>query len=239
MEKNIYPFEKNIPLCEFIGIMLGDGNLRESLTNKARPPFKSMQYIVRITLGNKNKEYVKHTKELFTMLFGICLNEYRQKNCVQLSCYSKKLVIALKQFGLIPNNKVKNQVGVPEWIFEKEDWIKFCFVGLVDTDGSLYQTQDGYWVINFSNMSKQLLNDFRRMCDKLNVHSTKTKHCIQICRQADVNYLLREFPFYRIKRQPPSVAGQSYLTDFSRSLDCQEEIRRPQFESEGGYPRMV
>jgi len=44
------------------------------------------------------------------------------------------LVEYLNSKGLSLGNKVLLQVGVPEWIWTKEEYIKACIRGLVDTE---------------------------------------------------------------------------------------------------------
>ncbi|MBI4035707.1 LAGLIDADG family homing endonuclease [Candidatus Daviesbacteria bacterium] len=74
------------------------------------------------------------------------------------------MVKYLTSKGLSLGNKVCLQVGVPNWILSKEDYIKACIRGLIDTDGSFVlhrYTIKGkiytYPKISFSNRSEPLL----------------------------------------------------------------------------------
>lgn len=95
----------------------------------------------------------------------------------------------LRKLGLIPGNKVHNQINVPTWIIKKRNWIKkntllwiqifiplikSCLRGLFDTDGSFYiNRRDKKICLSFKNGSLKLVFDFWKMCNYLNIRTGK------------------------------------------------------------------
>ena len=124
---------KSTKLAEFIGIILGDGNISTCSIRKT--------YQVRITGHSEDdRDYLlNYIRPLATELFNIKFSTYKQPNKKELFLTkgSKNLVYALNYHGLPAGNKVKNNVKIPEWIFENKGHIRSCLRGIIDTDGSL------------------------------------------------------------------------------------------------------
>lgn len=83
---------------------------------------------------------------------------------LKVSISGMNLVEYLKQKGLCIGNKVHLQVGVPDWILSKQDYIKGCIRGLIDTDGSFilhkYKIKEKMYTypkISFSNNQSHIL----------------------------------------------------------------------------------
>jgi intein/homing endonuclease len=51
---------------------------------------------------------------------------------------SVQLVAFLQEIGLVQGNKVQLQCGIPNWIFEKPEYMQACVRGMMDTDGCVY-----------------------------------------------------------------------------------------------------
>lgn len=148
--KTIPKVNYNANLAEFMGIMLGDGNLWNNR--------------VRIAFDKRNKIYIEHVFKLFSKIFGINLKKEVNKNTNQFYLYCNNLFIVetLLNSGLFRGDKIKNQVGMPSWIKKKEIYVKRCLRGLIDTDGCIYfSKRDKKVYIKFTNFNKQLLGDFK------------------------------------------------------------------------------
>lgn len=140
-------------LAEFVGIMLGDGSITPGQCN--------------ITLNySKDYKYSGYVSDLGEKLFGekpkilIIKNE----NTMRLYYNGIFLVRHMLSIGLPIGNKVKQQVGVPEWIKSKETYKMACLRGLMDTDGGVFLHRykvNGkvyeYKKISFANRSIPLL----------------------------------------------------------------------------------
>ena len=139
---------KNKRFAELIGIILGDGNLYNNM--------------LRITLSKNERAYLDYVKSLVYDLFGVIPGEYfsQRSNTITLSVYNKNLSELLMKNGIKRGNKVKNQVGIPNWIKNNSSYALNCLKGLIDTDGCAYTCKrDKKNYIKFTNHSKNLIND--------------------------------------------------------------------------------
>jgi len=107
-------------LAEFIGIMLGDGNLYQ---NKEKG-----HYMIRITghLIDDKEHHELHVRSLFLDLFKKEMRVKCYKDRRVLYYYGKEIFNQLLDFGLISGNKLKNNIKIPEWIFANKGYIKAC-----------------------------------------------------------------------------------------------------------------
>ncbi|WEL23807.1 LAGLIDADG family homing endonuclease [Candidatus Nanohalovita haloferacivicina] len=96
--------------------------------------------------------------------------------------------------GLVPGNKVKHQVGVPEWVKNSKALSNSCLRGLTNTDGSIYlRSEDGYKVVHFKNRSRPLLDDFLEMCSNIGVRGSKAgKYGVRVAAQEEVKRFIEE-----------------------------------------------
>lgn len=149
---------RNSPeLAELIGIILGDGGMNND-------------YQVIITLHKENdRKYARFVHQLIRRLFDIEPAVYTRrfstrKMVREVVLTGINIVEFLLSKGLSKGNKVKHQVGVPQWIKERLDFSTYCLRGLIDTDGGVFyhrHSTQGYNFFNiglgFSNRSKPLL----------------------------------------------------------------------------------
>jgi len=151
-------------IAELITIMLGDGSL--GLDGNE----------ISIALNNVDDEkYVKYVRELLSDIFqGIHIREkdVQDSKGYVLIINSKAVHHALVSKGLIPGDKIQNQVDVPNWIFDSINLIMRGLKGLFDTDGSIkVAKKNNSLVLSFSNASKPLVESFKKLCNKLGIHT--------------------------------------------------------------------
>lgn len=118
---------QSVDLAEFVGIMLGDGNIG--------------RLQIEITLNSiVDADYSIFVLNLCNKLFGCFPKIIKRKDCNALSIYYNgiNLVKFLTEIGMIVGNKVKQQVGVPDWIKDKIEYKTACVRSLMDTDGGVY-----------------------------------------------------------------------------------------------------
>jgi len=193
-EKRIESLEKNSNLAEFIGIILGDGNIRDFHTVKKSGKHVT-NYKVTVSLHQDQEKIIRRVKELFSNFAGRAPGVYSSNNgkSVDVYIYSKDLVEELKRLGLESGDKKENQVGVPQWVKQNKVFEKACLKGLVDTDGAVYRrSHDGYNVVQFKNASHKLLQDFREMCEDLDISASNGGHrTVQIAAQDEFDKFIR------------------------------------------------
>jgi len=157
--KNIF---KSKDMAEFIGIMLGDGNIWENR--------------IRIAFDKRNTPYINYVFNLFKKIFELEFKKEISNSTNQFYLYCSNLfaVERLFELGLIRGNKIKEQVGIPDWIKLNKIYSKRCIRGLIDTDGCIYLSKrDKQTYIKFTNFNKRLLMDFKEVTSSLGYHFVK------------------------------------------------------------------
>lgn len=152
----IKPISQGEKLAEFIGVMLGDGNIYKNS--------------IRIAFDKRNTAYIYHIENLFENLFGVKTKKYIVFNTNQacLYYYNQALVEKLLGFGLKRGRKIKTCVGIPLWIKNDKKYSKNCIKGLIDTDGCIYKCKrEKQTYIKFTNCNTQLLKDFKEVTRSL------------------------------------------------------------------------
>ena len=140
--------KKSRKTAEFIGILLGDGNIRDF--HEKSEGKHICNYRVKVILNREEKLMIKKVKRLFREITEKEPSIYKSKDskATSIYVYSKDIVEDLKKLGLESGDKVENQIGVPKWIKEDEEFAKQCLRGLIDTDGTIYRRgRDGYKVV--------------------------------------------------------------------------------------------
>lgn len=166
--KEVWKPERGEELAEFLGIMLGDGNLTKL------KKYKIGVYQIRVVGDSRNdRDYLLNfVKPLIERLFKIKVAIYQSpnKNAINLTATGKKLIEFLEYSGLKPGNKLKSQVTIPAWINQNPKFLQACLRGLIDTDGGVnnMSNKDPKLArISFTNHNKQLLKDTREGFIKL------------------------------------------------------------------------
>ncbi|TFG25849.1 MAG: hypothetical protein EU532_11225 [Promethearchaeota archaeon] len=183
----MYPsinLEKDKKLAEIFGIILGDGNLSKN----------GNTITIKLNII-KEPRYVNYVMALSREIFKKNPNIQNLPNnqAIQLRINSKELVRKLVLLGLQKGDKVKNQVGVPEWIKINRDFCKGCLKGLLDTDGSIFPVISEKTIkMNFKNNSKPLVNDFKYMCEILDIRVSK------IIEGITDSFRDKKFKFYKV-----------------------------------------
>lgn len=125
--KPIYQPATSTKLAEFIGIVIGDGGITK--------------YQLMITLNSTDdRAYARYVKELCVELFKLTPSSYHRtrNNTVTITISRKALVTFLVTLGFKPGDKIRNQIDIPNWIKQKESFLKACLRGLFDTDGGIF-----------------------------------------------------------------------------------------------------
>jgi hypothetical protein len=118
---------QSVDLAEFTGIMLGDGHVGDGQWS--------------ITLNAvKDKTYAQFCRKLVTQLFHFQPSMLYRASCHVLIIESggKNFIRYLRSIGLTATNKVKEQIGVPQWISTSKSYSIACLRGLMDTDGGIF-----------------------------------------------------------------------------------------------------
>lgn len=204
--------KKSKELAEFVGIMLGDGGITK---NQAT-----------ITLNTfADKQYIKFVSKLGKNLFGQRPKIAPRKDCLatNLRYSGVNLVNYLLKIGLESGDKVKKQVGVPDWIINSMKYKVACLRGLMDTDGCIsrcthkYKSKT-YTYLNpcFANRSKPLLNFVTNTFKELGLHPSVAGERIWLYnKQSVINYFKvvgsSNYRLLKYKEGIPNGSGESLL----------------------------
>ena len=172
-------------LAEFVGILLGDGNISP--------------YHVGITLSLEEKKYSHYVQKIIKELFGVTSSVYKHKrsNAVTITVNRKNLVDFCQKVGFEIGNKIKHQVDIPIWIKNNKIYSRECIRGLFDTDGCFFShnyiargKRYSYLKIAFTSASVPLILSVREILINFgfNVRISKNHKDIRI---EDDKYVLK------------------------------------------------
>lgn len=175
--------KKSKLLAEFIGILLGDGNISP--------------YHVGITLSSEEKEYSIYVQNLIKKLFGVTPKVHKHKlaNAVNITVNRKVLVNFCQKVGFEMGNKITHQVDIPVWIKKNKAFNRECVRGLFDTDGCFFihnyivgGKKYSYLKITFTSASIPLILSVREILINFgfNVRISKNHKDIRI---EDIKYV--------------------------------------------------
>lgn len=158
---------KDTKLAELTTILLGDGGLY-------KPP-DSKRNIFAVTLnGVDEKKYVNYVKDLMSNLLQTepSISPRKNEKAINLRYYGKGIVDFFESIGIPTGDKVKNQVDVPKWIKENQEFIGSGLKGLFDTDGTISLVKrNKSFILGFKNASYPLVKSFKEMCESLDIQT--------------------------------------------------------------------
>ncbi len=183
-----YPdFEKNKNLAELIGLVLGDGSLcQHERTERLLIAFNS-KYPKIIERG-QNLLFA-HFKKEPAVFFN------KTKTCTKLSLYEKNIGMRL---GIPVGDKRKFDLHFPNWVWDSQETILSCLLGLYNAEGSLsvYLPSRAY-IMSFSNSNQTLLEDVFKALKMLKynpnlrtnkVNLRRRKEILRFCQQIRFSY---------------------------------------------------
>lgn len=183
----LVPKQYTSELAELVGILLGDGHINATQLT--------------VTLGSKEKSYAIFVCSLIESVFTTKAKYIVLKNGYFVVYVGSTLLVNwMLSMGLV-HNKVKEQVGVPQWILHDHDFMRAALRGLFDTDGSVYKLRHGVQ-LEFSNRSAQLLEDVRIMLLRLGFHPSIAKnHHVYLTRRQELSIFFSTIGFHNSKHE--------------------------------------
>lgn len=159
------PQRLSIELAEFIGILLGDGQVCD--------------YYAQISLNAiADKDYVPHVVSLSKKLFpgaSVTNRPRTDEGIIPVQISAKDVCDYLKSIDFHP--KIKH---IPSWIFQEDKYKKAAIRGLFDTEGSVgikyFNGKNGkyfYKQLTFTNKNKYILKFVEETLVSLGYRATK------------------------------------------------------------------
>lgn len=170
------PFSESEHLAEYIGVVLGDGNIGK---------FPRTERIVLV--GNANNQgfirrYGKITGELFHKRPTI--SNLTDSNATRISLYQKKISERLK----IPTGSRKDlTIKIANWIWSDKKYVVSLLRGLFEAEGSLsIHIPTGTYNFQFKNNNKSLLRIVLRSFRLLGYHPEIRINSIRLRKKLEV-----------------------------------------------------
>ena len=195
----LYPRESS-KLAEFIGIMIGDGGINSD-------------WQIVVSLGTKtDMEYGDYIESLVLKLFGLSVHKRIRKKygTLNLVVSSVNLVEFLLDKGLVRGNKIEQKIDLPNWIWKKRSYQKYCVRGLIDTDGGVYEHLHrirGRTYCNrgmcFTSASPLLIDSVYKILENFNFTPkiTNKHHRIYLYKKEEVDRYFNEIGTSNFKHQ--------------------------------------
>lgn len=141
-------------LAYLVGVGLGDGNLSKVNSRAVR---------LRISCDLKYPFLITEIIGAITYVLpksSVSLAPTKSR-CVNIVSYSNQWenILGWKAGN---GSKFLQNASVPNWIWYKDEYIKACLKGLIETDGSIYYDR-GYPMVMFTNIVPQLAKDVWHM----------------------------------------------------------------------------
>ena len=172
--------EKSEKLAEFFGVVLGDGNLNAKTLTVTGHVFE--------------KAHHEYLSRMIWELFGVRTYTYDSKFCkaTHLKVNSIEMIKFFQSNGFKIGDKIINQTCLPNWIFEKEEYVCGALRGLLDTDGGIYQKQKKYKraIIEFQTESSAIRNDLYKLLSVLGFNPSKSDVNVRVQNQDEVRKFL-------------------------------------------------
>lgn len=141
-----------------IGLAIGDGNLSKYNERTVR---------LRITCDTKYPDLIKNITKSLQKLFPenrVSIVK-RKSSYLDVSVHSNHLenLLGWKAKG---GSKFSQNISVPSWVIENNEYKIKCLRGLIETDGSIYLDR-GYKMVIFSTIIQNLGEDVHSMINSL------------------------------------------------------------------------
>ncbi len=184
--KSDYPeFARNGELAEFIGVILGDGNIYKFPRTESLSLFSN----------SNNPGFIKRYAAMFESVFHKkpTVSKRKNMNCVKITIYEKNIS---KRLGIPSGARIKKKISIPDWILLNRDFIVRYLRGLYEAEGCLSTHKPtGTYKLFFSNRNKSMLKNVFSLVKKLGFHP-HIRYCdVQLSRKDEVDRLVEILQF--------------------------------------------
>jgi len=173
--------ERSTKLAELIGFVIVSGSINIHKSENSKN--KGYSLYIHFRKRNRSEILINHIKSLVKKLFNIDESKIeiiknKTDKVIAFRIYSLPICYELFIHGINPDNNI-----VPNWIFDKEEFIIHCLKGLFngygDFDLTLPEYKDSVYG-NFSLLfekaspfSVEIAKDYKKLCGKLEIETTK------------------------------------------------------------------
>ena len=102
-----------------------------------------------------------------------------------------------ERLSMLCGNKIRNNVGIPSWIFSDKKYILKCLKGLFETDGCFHEDKKNYTrCMEFKNYCKRLRKDTYNILLGLGFNPQIGSNYVRLARKDEV-YKLKDWIDFR------------------------------------------
>lgn len=142
------PIEHCEELAEYIGVILGDGNISK---------FPRTERLI-LTGNSNNQGFIKRYAEITQTLFHKkpCVSKLNSSNATRIAFYQKEIS---NRLGIPCGSRKNLDYTVPKWILKKDGYLVAFLKGLFEAEGSLsIHLPTCTYNFQFRNNNKSLLS---------------------------------------------------------------------------------
>lgn len=177
--------KKNSDLAEYIGVVLGDGNITK---------FPRTEGII-ISANSNNSGFIRRYAHLTRKIFGKqpALSRVPGKNNVRIRLYQKGIS---ERLGVPAGGRKDLTIAIPRWIWDSKRHIIRLLRGLFEAEGSLSIHPPTYtYNLSFSNKNVSLLQTVGRGLQLLGYHPEYRSTAVRIRKKKEVEKFLKQVKF--------------------------------------------
>lgn len=172
-----YPrFSPSGDLAEYIGVMLGDGNISK---------FPRTERLIIVSNAN-NKGFINHYALLTTKLFAKEPGIFKMKNvqAVRITLYQKYIS---QRLSIPTGNRSKLKIQIPAWIHKDKLYLVRFLKGLYEAEASLsIHLPTCTYNFSFANRNVSLLDEVEKGLVILGFHPRKRTTAVELRKKEEV-----------------------------------------------------
>ena len=175
-----YPrFRQSADLAEYIGVLLGDGNISK---------FPRTERIL-ISGNLRHPGFIEHYAKLTETLFRKTptIMKARGGRHVRISLYQKEIS---RRLGIPTGSRRHLDLRIPDWIWRNSRYLIRLVKGLLEAEGSLSIHRPSYtYNFQFANRNQSLLAIMARALMVLGFHPERRYNAVRLRKRAEVEKL--------------------------------------------------
>ncbi|HUD44621.1 MAG TPA: LAGLIDADG family homing endonuclease [Patescibacteria group bacterium] len=173
---NYLPLIRSKDLAEYIGVVLGDGNISN---------FPRTERLI-IVGNSKNTGFIRRYSLLTQLIFGktATVSKMSGVNAIRMSIYQKYLS---KRLGIPSGDRANYNFEIPKWILSNKIYIISLLKGLFEAEGSLSIHKGTYtYNFQFKNSNQSLLKAVTDSLLYLGYHPEVRVNCTRLRKKKEV-----------------------------------------------------
>ncbi len=170
------PLKKDGNLAELIGVVLGDGYILKYPRTEELSIFSN----------SNNPGFIKRYSELLEKVFNKnpTTRIHSKQNCIRIRIYEKHIQ---ERLGVPFSPRINKKITIPEWIFNKREYVIRYLRGLYEAEGShSVHLPTCTYKVQFSNRNFSMLENVFILVSRLGFHPHRSKYQIQLSRKEEV-----------------------------------------------------